>query len=371
MKILHFCQFKLAHSNGVQAAVWTLSVEQAKRGCSVEIISLGRLPTEYEQKVSKDFNVSLIGFKGVRGLLGLFLHLKKIANLDPNLIAHLHSVFIPFHYAASLICRSLLVPYVVSPHGNIARMELSRKWLRKSTYIQFILRTKLDRAQRVVCVSKREMIDVSLIAQSAAPVLLGNGLSEAGLVDIVRKHDPLAGITGLSLGKSDVENKAYDLMFEAASCFSGGVDFHVVPYQQDDHYEKFLALASRYENDQRIRVNAPVYGEDKLGAFAKADCFLHLARWEVFGMVLIEAALAGLPIIVADTCDLASEIEAAGAGISVSLDNGDYLKEIQLFLNSEEFQVAGRRARDWAMEFYTSEAVALRSLGIYKDVWQG
>ena len=39
MKIVHICQFKLDHSNGVQAAAWILACEQAKAGEEVAVLT--------------------------------------------------------------------------------------------------------------------------------------------------------------------------------------------------------------------------------------------------------------------------------------------------------------------------------------------
>lgn len=51
--------------------------------------------------------------------------------------------------------------------------------------------------------------------------------------------------------------------------------------------------------------------------YAKADCFVLASRWEPWGVVLVEAAAAGLPIICTDKC---------GARFEVVRDNGLVVK---------------------------------------------
>jgi UDP-glucose:(heptosyl)LPS alpha-1,3-glucosyltransferase len=46
-----------------------------------------------------------------------------------------------------------------------------------------------------------------------------------------------------------------------------------------------------------------------------ADLLVHPARSEAAGMVLLEALVAGLPVVVSGVCGYAGHIAAAGAGI--------------------------------------------------------
>lgn len=49
-----------------------------------------------------------------------------------------------------------------------------------------------------------------------------------------------------------------------------------------------------------------------------ADVLVHPARSEAAGIVLLEALVAGLPVVVTDTCGYASHIKTAGAGLLLS-----------------------------------------------------
>jgi glycosyltransferase involved in cell wall biosynthesis len=113
-------------------------------------------------------------------------------------------------------------------------------------------------------------------------------------------------------------------------------------------------------------VKPPVHGPAKIRAYREADVFFHLPRWEVFGMVLVEAALAGLPLVVSSECDLADEIEAAGAGLVLDAESATASSTLKSWLAATALEAVGARAREWAMERYSSGRVAERSIELYR-----
>ena len=367
MKVIHLCQFKLDHSNGVQAAAWELACEQAKSGVEVEIVSLGRAPKVNEVSIAKSKGVILSGYAG--GWIGRAIMSQLAERLDKmsDCLVHFHSIFVPSHARLARLLRKRNIPYVVSPHGNLASGEMARKRLKKGLYFSFFLRKKLSCAALILCASKAEVETVKSLIPNGNPRLLGNGLSPVALVDIPLRSNK-GKLKGISMGKSDVENKGYDRMFPLASVFSGGVDFYVIRYQQDDHAQRFDRLAEKYSNDSSVRIHGPVYDNLKKEALASADVFFHLSRWEVFGMVFVEAAFAGMPIVVSKECDLAQEIEEAGAGLVVDADAPDVADSIRGYLASTEFPNAGKNAREWAIRRYSAAAVSERSLKFYQEV---
>ena len=84
-------------------------------------------------------------------------------------------------------------------------------------------------------------------------------------------------------------------------------------------------------------------------------------------MAIIEAAMAGLPLVLSSDCDLADEARSAGAALILSSDDEDGVGELnELVADHDALQVMGEKARCWAMETYSSEVVAARSISFYQ-----
>jgi glycosyltransferase involved in cell wall biosynthesis len=367
MTVHHFCQFKLDHSNGIQAAVWELAKGQAAIGATVEIISLGREPRDDEVQAAMAHGVRLSGDPKPLPRGKMCIDLAKEISREERPAVHLHSVFIPRHTWMATCLRRAGVSYFVSPHGNLGPLELARKRLKKSLYLNCFERTMLRGAVGEPCVSQAEVTVVeNLLGNPGTAEHLGNGVDPEPYLSIQRNTPRTGPLKGLSLGKSDVIHKGYDRMFRLADAFAGGVDFHVLRHNQPGIAASFENLRNRHSQNPAVRVKPPVHGPAKIQAYREADVFFHLPRWEVFGMVLVEAALAGLPLVVSSECDLAGEIEAAGAGLVLDAESSTASSTLKSWLAATPLEAVGARAREWAMERYSSGRVAERSLALYR-----
>ena len=78
---------------------------------------------------------------------------------------------------------------------------------------------------------------------------------------------------------------------------------------------------------------------DQLGAvYANADCFVLASRWEPWGVVLVEAAAAGLPIICTDKCGSRNEL-VKGNGLVVRPGDANALAEAMLKVERGEADI--------------------------------
>ena len=368
MKIIHFCQYKVRHSNGIQAAVWELAKHQARLGHDVEIISLGRMPHADEVEIVSKEGIKLTGYAGGFPKPAVIARIVERLSGDGDCVCHVHSVFIPWH---SLLCRSLYrsgVRYFVSPHGNLLGREMARKRLKKEIYFRCIEAPVLKRAAGILCVSEPEVERVNSLLGRGLGMNLGNGVDSGMFNDLPEKRQvPEGKVSGVFLGKSDVLHKGFDRMFHVAKRIPGGVDFFVIRHNQAGMTSEFDNLLDAYAGDDHVRVKPPVYTEEKVSVLGDADLYLHLPRWEVFGMAIIEAAMAGLPLVLSSDCDLADEAESAGAALILSPDNeGGFDKLDELIADKDALREMGEKARRWAMETYSSEVVASRSISFYQ-----
>lgn len=101
------------------------------------------------------------------------------------------------------------------------------------------------------------------------------------------------------------------------------------------------------------------------GIYADADCFVLPSRWEPWGVVLVEAAAAGLPIICTDKCGARHEV-VKGNGIVVNSDDVKSLADAitQLAeMSRTEREALGGAGKALAAQ-YSCEAWADRVLSI-------
>lgn len=81
----------------------------------------------------------------------------------------------------------------------------------------------------------------------------------------------------------------------------------------EDAPEKYLAMAERLEVQKHFRI---LNGRSDIPEFLQAaDLLIHPSVRESAGMVILEAIVAGLPVLTTDTCGYAFHVEKAEAGM--------------------------------------------------------
>src|SRR3954464_6568017 len=63
-----------------------------------------------------------------------------------------------------------------------------------------------------------------------------------------------------------------------------------------------------------VEFTGMLQGDIKQGAFAAADAFILPSHQENFGMAVVEALAAGVPVLISNRINIWREIEADGAG---------------------------------------------------------
>lgn len=104
-----------------------------------------------------------------------------------------------------------------------------------------------------------------------------------------------------------------------------------------DNPAPFLRLARRLKVADRLRIFP---GRDDVPRFLLgADLLLHPAYYENTGTVLLEALIAGLPVLTTDSCGYAFHVEQAQAGrvVRSPFDQGQLARDLAAMLNSREW----------------------------------
>lgn len=104
-------------------------------------------------------------------------------------------------------------------------------------------------------------------------------------------------------------------------------------------------------------------------AYAKADCFVLASRWEHWGVVLVEAADAGLPIICTDKCGVRYEV-VRDNGVVVKSGDVESLANAMCEIDgmtADERVAMGAKGRTLAQP-YSCEAWADRVIELCGDI---
>jgi glycosyltransferase involved in cell wall biosynthesis len=102
----------------------------------------------------------------------------------------------------------------------------------------------------------------------------------------------------------------------------------------------------------------------------RADVFVHSSRWEGFGIVLLEAMLAGLPVVATKVSAVPEVVVDGETGLLVEAgDSAGLAAHLQALLTDESRAAAlGEAGRQRALTEFSVARMADRTLAVYDDV---
>ncbi len=289
-------------------------------------------------------------------------------------LVHLHSLFLWPTAAAARAAERAGVPWVVSPRGMLVE-ELVRKRgrLRKVAWLRLVERRTLERARRLIVTSELERVEAGRFDFALPPIeILANG------VDLESAADPAglpeewrsflaSGVPFLYLGrlswKKGIDRliRAVARLPEARLVIAGNDEEGVRP--------RLEALAREILVADRVRFVGFVDGASKQALLAAARALVLPSLSENFGNVVLEAWVAGTPVVVTPGVGLADEVESAGAGLVAAGDPvalGDALE--RLVADPEAARAMGELGRARVESRYAWPTIAERAESIYAAV---
>jgi len=239
-------------------------------------------------------------------------------------LVHIHSLWLAPQLAGYLSCRRANVPYVVSPHGALdpylRRKGRRRKWVIDRLWQQRML---LGAAALHVTTSEEQAL-VADIAPAVPRFIAPVGIHAGDYADLpdpsIFRDEHLGGHAGpvvLFLGRVTFK-KALDVLLRGfAGALPGHEDTLLAIVGPDDEglSPALLRLARQLGIADHVRLIPGLYGAEKLAALATARVWVLASHTENFGVSALEAAAAGLPIILSPQVNIAAEMLAAGAAV--------------------------------------------------------
>ena len=351
------CERSVAAGHAVAALVhqrpgiWRTSRE-AMRG--VDVIRVGCLGAPVYTPVSPTFPLALS---------------RALRELGPELL-HLH-VPNPSCFAALASARARRLPWVVHWHSDIP--EDAPDWRLRLGYRMYrpFEQALLKRAQRIVATS-HAYLDAS---PALAPWRAKTEVIPLGADDIVlpsARTDlwPAGnGLRLLAVGRLS-RYKGFDVLVGALAAAPSA---RLLLVGEGECAAELRALAATHGVADRVRFAGAVDDDTLLAAYAAADAFVlpSLNRGEAFGLVLLEAMRASVPVI-------ASAIAGSGigdvvvdgeTGVLVEPGNAGALAAAIVRMDDAALrQRMGTSGRQRWQSRFTLEQASQRWLALYRDL---
>ena len=309
-----------------------LSKELARRGHHVEIfttnidgnkrldVPLGR-PIEVDGAKLTYFAAWPTSF-GVSPGLARALR-ARLAGFD---VVHVHSLYRFHTLAASFLCRSLGVPYVVRPHGTLNPAKRARRARAKAIYDALFERRTLAGAAAIHYASdveRRHAEEAGFTTRGfVVPLGVDPSRYECGLdlKPVIERHPELAGRTLVTYLGRLAPKKGLELLVDAFDRIASRVDAQLVLAGPDDGLADDLRRRVRERRLDRRVAFVGALAAEKVALLRCSSVFVLPSEDESFALSVLEAMAAGVPVVVTAGVALGDVARRADAGIVVQAD---------------------------------------------------
>jgi glycosyltransferase involved in cell wall biosynthesis len=333
--------------DGCSNAVWTLATAQAALGHEVCVV----VQSAIGPAATHESGLRLVGWSDRAAL-------RRVRSWAD--VLHLYSAFSPrLVWVQAALAGA--VPIVASPQGGLAAPVLARRPARKRAYGWTIERRRLRAAELLVALTAAEADDLGRYLGPRRPpiAVMSNPIAPVSIPAPVCRQPGRV----VYLGRFDVQHKGLDRL--AAVARHSQAEFHLYGPAGGGGAMSLPGLAAG-----NLVVHGPVFGAAKTAVLGRAAVYVQPSRWEAFGCSIAEAAMAGTPLVVSSSCDLAVEVVRNGCGIAVDFEQTRAAAAaLDRLLSSDsdgERAAMGQRAAQWAIRSFSAPVVARRAVEMYE-----
>ena len=378
MKILQVIESFAPQFGGPVNAVYNLSEYLSKSGHDVTIVTtdLG-LDTKYISSMESK-GVNVVYFHCKLNLFSFFYSpsIKKWLkeNINDFDIVHMHNFRAYQNYLASYYAKKVKTPYILQARGSV--LPFFQKTFLKKLFDYFWGYKILDDAKFVIALTNDELNQYQKMGVALDKIsIVPNG------IDIL-KYEGLNHVKGNFRAKYNIKEsdkiilflgrihkiKGIDLLIKSFVKINNRKNVKLVLVGPDDGFQKSAEkLVKKNKIENEVIFTGPLYGKEKLEAFADADLFILPSIYEAFPNTVLEAMYCEIPIIVTEGCRIADNINGK-VGLKVNFDVEDLKNAIDKILTNEKLRREfGKAGKNIIIRDYTLKKVAQDISDVYQN----
>lgn len=294
-------------------------------------------------------------------------------------LVHIHALFSYSTIPAAYYANRDNVPYIIRPLGTLNRWGIqNRRAHLKQISLRLIERPLLRRAAALHFTCEQERQEACEVGIHGPSVILPLGLDLSLYQSLPTKGNFLSRYPHLKdktlilfLSRLDPK-KGFDLLLPAfAQVHHEHPDIALIVAGSGEtaYVMQLQAQAQALGIEQAIIWVGFVAGEEKLSMLAAADLFVLPSYSENFGIAVVEAMAAGLPVIISDQVGIHHEVSRGNAGLVIACQVAE-LKDALMLLgtNSQQRRILGDNGRHLVAELFSQAAMTRHLLAMYEQV---
>jgi glycosyltransferase involved in cell wall biosynthesis len=299
---------------------------------------------------------------------------QNMANYD---LVHVHALFSYPSTVAMAIARLQKIPYVVSPHGLLCEWSLQQSVRKKQIYRQLIEQKNLNGSQAIHFTAEQEQQEAAGLNISAPSFIIPLGLTLPAAIPNPRQRlrqqlqIPEQEFVVLFMSRLHPK-KGLDYLIQALGQLTHErFTFILAGSGAPEYLDQVKSLLTLHQLSDRTHLAGFVEGETKNLFLQGSDLFALPSYSENFGVVVLEAMAAKLPVLLTPGVALAPMVQQHQVGWVVEQDVKAITTAIADALHCpNQGKEMGERAEQLIAEQFSWSAIATQMEHTYQTILQ-
>jgi glycosyltransferase involved in cell wall biosynthesis len=375
LAVLHVIGWVAQRYGGPPRNVRDVAAAQAARGHDVTVLTTDRngprrLEPAERRRLSSDHRWEIVEVP-TRGPVLTPAFARRAWDLAGAAdVVHLHGIYSPPVAAAGLAALRRGVPFVQQLHGAATRYHWRQKRWKKAPWELLVQGPLIGRAAAALAMTEMEAEQGARVFPKARirivppPVVDETDLAEPSHRN--GEHPPTVGF----LGRISEKKGAPILLAAFARIVSEFPDARLVVAGPDD---EGIGVRMRPEIERlgltgRVSLPGMVIGPEKAKLVGEFDVFALPSADESFGIAVVEAMEAELPVAITENVAIAGEVRAAGAGVVAPRTAEGFATALRQVLSSpDEARRMGAAGRRLAEQRFSRAAAMAELERVYEE----
>lgn len=283
-----------------------------------------------------------------------------------------HSTYIMAYVKIARILEKEKIPYIIVPRGGFTKGAKNIKKLKKKVGDLLVFNRFFNSPDAIHFLTEMEMKES--VYKTNKDFVLPNGIAIPNHT-IQRSYDK-NNIKIVFVGRIDSYHKGLDILLEAVGLIKEelkqkNATLNLYGPDVRESKKQLNNLISSLSLQGLVKINEPVFSEEKAEVLHHTDIFIQTSRFEGLPMGVLEALSYGVPCILTPGTNISRKVSDYGGGIEVALDPVSISEGIiEMLKNLEEENNFQHNALKLA-KVYSWENIAKSSIEKYREIIAG
>ncbi len=295
-------------------------------------------------------------------------------------LVHIHAVFNHSSIAAARAAQNNGVPYIVRPLGTLEPWSMQQKSLKKKIFWKTTISSMLNRAAAIHYTSRGEQEAVESSLGLNHGVVIPHGVtqpestrSEEALEKLATRFPNLLDHPYVLVLSRLHPKKALDVLLAAFLDLIKQDEFRhwrlvLAGEGPADYVSQLKRTVDEHKAADYVIFPGWLDTEYKEAILRNATLLVLASHQENFGLCVMEAMAAAVPVLVSPQVSLSEEVKAAGAGWIAEVNQQDLLAKLKEALSSDSERVKRGKAGQRISVEFSWEAIAARLNALYEKI---